>query len=74
MEVKDFSDTTQMELAILEIRRYQTAYIKANGDGIMVKWKKGWYALCNPIGISFHRPTAFRNMTDVLEKRIAEGK
>jgi len=71
MNSKEFTDTMQMELAIHDIRRYQQAYKKANNvNGIMVKWKKGWFAVYQPrTGISYHRPLEFRNMTDVLEKR-----
>lgn len=71
LDGKDFSDTTQMEFAIHDIRRYQRAYIKANNvEGILVKWKKGWFAIKQKMsGYTFHRPTEFRNMTDTLEGR-----
>ena len=68
---RDFSDTVQMELAILDIRRYQRAYMTVNNvKGIMVKYKRGWFMIKHGlIGCTFHRPTKFRNMIDVLEKR-----
>ena len=70
LDSRDFSDTVQMESAIRDIRRYQAAYVKANGvSGILVKWMKGWFAVKSNLGYSFYRPTTFRNMTDVLEKR-----
>jgi hypothetical protein len=72
LNIRDFADIEQMELAIKEIRRYQAAYIKANKTkGIMVKWKKGWFAVQSQSGISFYRGADFFNMTGVLERRAA---
>lgn len=78
MHSREFTDTVLLESVIRDIRRYQNAYIKVNNvDGVMVKWKKGWFAIYNPnraYGVSFHRPTSFRNMTDALEQRVKEKK
>ena len=72
---KDFANTVQMEQAILEIRRYQVAYIQANNvKGIMVKWKKGWYAVYSHSGVSFYRSGQFRDMTDVLERHLPKRR
>ena len=71
---RDFTDTVQMDFAITDIRRYQQAYMGVNNvEGIMVKWKKGWYGIKHPMmGWSFYRPTSFRNMIDALEQRLRE--
>ena len=70
LNIKGFSDTVQMEFAIADIRRYQQAYMKANNvKGIMVKYKKGWYAIGKGAFGHFVRPTEFRKMTDALESR-----
>ncbi len=71
MHSREFTDTVLLEFVIRDIRRYQAAYKKANNvKEILVKWKKGWFAVYHPRGgITFHRPTSFRNMTDVLEQR-----
>lgn len=73
---RDFSDIVLMQFAILDIQRYQRAYIKVNNvKGVMVKWKKGWFAVYGKwTGWSFYRPTEFRNMTDRLEARIKAVK
>jgi len=69
-----FADKAQMAFAISDISRYQAAYMAVNNvKGIIVKWRKGWFAIKNPTyGWSFHRPTSFRNMTDALEQRVKE--
>lgn len=60
LNARDFSDTVQLEFAIVDIRRYQSAYIKANNaDGIMVKYKKGWFAIGKGAYAMFVRPTDF---------------
>jgi len=75
MKIKEFADIVKMELAIRDIRRYQNAYIKANNnpDGIMVKYKVGWFAIGTGAFMRFVRPTEFRNMADRLEQRVKEG-
>ena len=70
---RDFANVVQLEFAVHDIRRYQAAYLAANGTPITVRWKKGWFAIGDK-DPKFVRPTAFRNMTDVLEKRAREGK
>ena len=72
MHTREFTDIVLLEFAIRDIRRYQDAYKKANKvKGILVKWKKGWFAIYHPRGgIIYKRPTSFRNMTDALEQRI----
>jgi len=70
---REFTDTVLLEFVIQDIRRYQNAYMKVNSvNGIMVKWKKGWFAIYSRWGISFHRSTAFRNMITALEQRVKE--
>lgn len=67
-----FADIEQMRLAIADIQRYQHAYMKCNNKGILVRWKKGWFVVGKKPFENFVRPTAFRNMTDVLERRIKD--
>ena len=69
-DTRQFSNTVQLELAIRDIRRYQSAYLKVNNKPILVRWAKGWYAIGTGAYPSFVRPTEFRNMADNLETRV----
>ena len=68
-EIKQFANTVQMKMAIRDIRRYQSAYLRANNKPILVRWAKGWYAIGTGAFARFVRPTTFRNLADNLEGR-----
>jgi hypothetical protein len=67
MNTIGFADTEKIRLAYLDIKRYQSAYLKANKKPILVRWKLGWYCIGKEPSIYFKRPTEFRNMIDRLE-------
>ena len=71
--IKDFLLAGQMELAIADMHRYQKAYKEYNGKGIVVKYKKGWYAVGEGSN-RFVRPKKLREMTAVLEHRLRERR